>query len=469
MGRWGLTAGMVCALSIGCGSPEQNPAADGGCETDCASTQGATSGAADDGDSTPDDDGASDDGTSGGGSADGIPCAVRDVLADNCWGCHGSAPKFGAPMSLSTYDDFQIPIPSDPATPTHAQVGVRVTDEAAPMPADGSLSEDDRGVLVNWVAAGAPMSDETCDSPDPDPDPDPGVGPDALPCEVTHSFTAHAASGPTDPFEVPVVDNLYQCYTFASPLTEPTQISAWAPIIDDERVLHHWILYKTSEPQVDGGAGPCNMPGDAAFLAGWAPGGKNFILPEDVGLEFGGPDDYYILQMHYNNSGGHTDAADNSGVAMCATPPKEEAAGVIWLGTYNIDIPADADDHVVIGRCPSLATSVLPEPLNIIASFPHMHELGRAMTTDIFRGGPNGPQETLVDATPFAFSNQVMYPHDPAIPLNPGDEVVTRCTYENTTGQPVGFGENTEDEMCFNFVVAYPIQDIPAEARQCTL
>ena len=299
------------------------------------------------------------------------------------------------------------------------------------------------------------------------PDPDPEVGPDELPCEVTHTFTAHANGSGTDPFHVPLVDNLYECFTFASPLAAETQITAWAPIVDDERVLHHWILYKTSQQQPDGGVGPCNMPGDASFVAGWAPGGTNFIMPDDVGLEFGGPDDYYILQLHYNNTGGYDDALDNSGVAFCTSEPRPNTAGIIWLGTTGISIPADAVGHEETGVCPSSATGLLPFNLNIIASFPHMHELGRQLETTVYRGGAGGPAETLVNADPFSFDNQVMYPHDPHFVLEPGDELVTTCTYDNTYGTPVSFGEDTEDEMCFNFIMAYPIQLLPPEARQC--
>ena len=49
--------------------------------------------------------------------------------------------------------------------------------------------------------------------------------------------------------------------------------------------------------------------------------------------------------------------------------------------------------------------------------------------------------------------------------FNPGDSVRTTCTYDNPGSIPVTFGENTENEMCFDFVLAYPI-DALAE-RKC--
>ncbi len=40
--------------------------------------------------------------------------------------------------------------------------------------------------------------------------------------------------------------------------------------------------------------------------------------------------------------------------------------------------------------------------------------------------------------------------------LDVGDSIRTRCTWNNTTSSPAGFGENTSDEMCFNFISYYP-------------
>jgi hypothetical protein len=51
--------------------------------------------------------------------------------------------------------------------------------------------------------------------------------------------------------------------------------------------------------------------------------------------------------------------------------------------------------------------------------------------------------------------------------LKPGDVMKTECTYSNPTASTVRFGGATEDEMCFNFVMAYPIPQ--PMLRQCVL
>lgn len=48
----------------------------------------------------------------------------------------------------------------------------------------------------------------------------------------------------------------------------------------------------------------------------------------------------------------------------------------------------------------------------------------------------------------------------------PGDAIRTTCTFDNPYDFPVLFGEGTEDEMCFNFVMAYPIEMV-GSSREC--
>jgi len=388
----------------------------------------------------------------------GIPCAVNDVL-EICRDCHTSPPRYGAPMPLRTWDDVHAPAESDPSREVWELMRERINDPEDPMPPVGTLTDEEKSTLDAWLADGAPLGDDAgCEEPDPDPEDPFPYGPDALPCTPSATFTAHGATEGSK-FHVPDdAGNLYQCFTFASPFDGVEQGTAWAPIVDDVRVLHHWILYRTAEPQEDGGSGPCNMPRDATFVAGWAPGGLNYEMPPDVGLELPGPADSLILQVHYHNVAGFTDADDASGVALCTTPtPRTHDAGIYTLGSIAINIPAGAEGVEVSHTCPSWLTRFLPEPVHMIASFPHMHGLGRTFLTEILRNGNESALETLVDVPRWDFEGQRFYGHDPSVTFNPGDAIRTTCVYDNPTDTAVRFGERTEDEMCFNFVLLYPI------------
>lgn len=455
-GAW-LAAGAVIALACGCGD-------DGG----SAGPDGGGGG------------GRTDSGPGGGGDgsivtpADDLPCAVAEVVARNCLACHQSPPINAAPMPLVSYDALHAPAISDPSRQVWELVGERIHHPTMPMPPAtfATMSDADRAVLDAWIAASAPAraAGETCAMPDggvgDGGGPGEGVGPEHLPCTPSHTFTAHAP-GSTAPFQVPPDGgNLYMCYTFRSPWGAATQATAWAPIIDDTRVVHHWILYSTETPQTDGAVMNCNMPGDSTFLMGWAPGGTNSVMPADVGLDLPGPDDYLILQLHYWNVGGLTDADDASGVAVCTTDtPRAQEAGIVWFGTVGISIPPRSTGYTVEGTCPSFLTSSLPGPIQVLSSGPHMHQLGRAFRTEIRRGGSASDVDVLVDVPRFDFNAQQSYRHDPTIQINPGDSVVTRCTYDNPGSGTVTFGEATEDEMCFNFAMVYPAP--PPERRRC--
>lgn len=433
---------------------------DEGDETDDGDDEGQDDGQDEsDGGGPPSGDGPDDGGAPDG---DGLPCAVRDALAANCGMCHGESPAFGAPMPLTNYDDLQVPAPSDATRSVYELVADRMTANAGRMPPDGDISDADAATILDWISDGAPEDPEAACGGDPPADGDADdVGPDALPCDPTHVLTAHA-DGSEQPFVVPTqgAEDLYMCFAFQSPFAEGMQATAWAPVIDDERVVHHWILYRASGGNyTDGSVFPCDLSlqVSADFVAGWAPGGGNVELPSDVGLELGAGDTY-VLQVHYNNAAHHPDAIDRSGVAFCTTPaPRPNTAGVLTLGTTSIDIPAGAVAHEESGTCGWLSTIFWPE-LHIIASSPHMHGLGRGFRTVLERG--DGSTELVTDVPVFDFASQGMYMNEPEIVVQPGDRLHSTCVFDNPGSQPVGFGEGTGDEMCFNFVLAYPIDQL---------
>jgi hypothetical protein len=393
-----------------------------------------------------------------------LPCAVARVLAARCQGCHTTPPKFGAPRPLLTFADTRA-LGSDGKTPILQLMKDKIATGAMPPTSTptGPLSPAEKTTLTMWLDAGAP-SGAACTtdagvSPSADAAPS---GPAALPCTPNHEFRASGAPGA--PYAVPLVDNTYRCFHFQVPFAAGEQAMAWAPILDDTRVLHHWILYATTATSPPP-AGACSDPG-RTFLMGWAPGGGNYVMPPDVGLELPAPGTYLSLEVHYNNKARLTDARDRSGVAVCTTKTaRPKVAGVMTFGSRRITLAPGATNVAVNGDCPGLATRVLPAELHLLSSFPHMHQLGTKFTAAIVSGNAS---RSLVDIPRWDFNDQRGYPHDPATTvLKPGDVMKTECTYSNPTASTVRFGGATEDEMCFNFVMAYPIPQ--PMLRQCVL
>jgi len=56
----------------------------------------------------------------------------------------------------------------------------------------------------------------------------------------------------------------------------------------------------------------------------------------------------------------------------------------------------------------------------------------------------------------FDFNSQITYPAEPPIVLEPGDTIISTCTFENYTNAAVPFGPSSDQEMCYNFTMAYP-------------
>jgi hypothetical protein len=89
----------------------------------------------------------------------------------------------------------------------------------------------------------------------------------------------------------------------------------------------------------------------------------------------------------------------------------------------------------------------------LISESPHAHKLATHMKLVLKRGG----EEIKLHDGAFAFDGQVANYFDKPVELKSGDQVTTTCHYKNDTNQTVRFGENTGNEMCFNFVTYYPM------------
>jgi hypothetical protein len=121
---------------------------------------------------------------------------------------------------------------------------------------------------------------------------------------------------------------------------------------------------------------------------------------------------------------------------------------VHFTGTEGICLNPNAQQSVT-GQC---VPQTNQGDIHIVNVWPHMHKLGIHQQIIINRSG--GTTEMLHDA-PFDFNSQISYPVD--VVIHPGDTLTTTCTYDNTTSAKVPFGENTQDEMCYGFLTAWPV------------
>ncbi|MDB4987015.1 MAG: hypothetical protein JWN04_2193 [Myxococcaceae bacterium] len=389
----------------------------------------------------------------------GMPCEISPIIEKYCSTCHGTVPTGGAPMSLATAADFQG-LATNGET-LHARVLEKLVDPTAPMPpvARPQPTAAELATLTRWLQGGAQKSAETscavsADAGAAEATPLPPQIPDSE-CEMIVELRTHGGQTLPDKTKYQVIGNNehYECFFFEVPWTTKMHILKIEPLIDNARVLHHYLLYQENSivspngsSTLCGGSHPT-----ASLLTGWAPGSFGTSMPPTVGLQTAnGPNTQFNIEVHYNNTTSAETQEDASGVRICATSKlRQNEAAAHWLGTELIaNLPGQ------VGTAHS--TCDPKETAHILSVSPHMHKTGTHMKTAITRA--DGGVETLTDR-PFDFNDQQIYPVGGAageIIVGPGDRLDTTCTYNNDTQSLITFGSLTSQEMCYNFVVAWP-------------
>jgi len=401
---------------------------------------------------------------------------VSKVLASNCQTCHAKAPIGGAPMPLVTYADLHAPAKTQPSMKVYQLSKVRIHDPMRPMPPMG-MAAPDMTTLDTWFDAGAlagTAADATC-APATTGMPMHGVGArdgssgklTPEPGETCYDFKTHNSTTSVDaaPYEVGGDGEHYEQFYFKTPWAKDTVATGYATIQDNSAVLHHWLLFSTLEAETEGFHKTAPLPTligtNPVLLAGWAVGGLNLVPPADVGFELPDPGAQINVQWHFYNSTGKPQK-DASSVQICTVPKAMRAhvGGITWLGTEDIGgnkwfggagMPAHKETTFTTTCVPGRAGMGANESIHIIGFEPHMHRIGKRMSTSILRTG--GMTEMIFDK-PFSFGNEAHYYAD--VELKAGETLKTSCTFNNTNDYGVPFGESSDTEMCYQFTFAWP-------------
>ncbi|HMJ10254.1 MAG TPA: hypothetical protein VK524_02555 [Polyangiaceae bacterium] len=372
-------------------------------------------------------------GGAGGGTAKNIPCDVDAILKAKCQTCHGSPLSAGAPMPLITYADTQA---MRNGQPVWRLMQTRVGNGT--MPPNTTLTPAEKTTMQNWFNANAPAGTQVCQGGPVDPG---CIGPECLPCDAKVRITMYGGSeGSGQKFTV-TPGQRYVNTNFANPFAPGGRFAgqyviANAPITDNKAVIHHWILYGI------------DSSGGRTHVAGWAPGGNNSVLESDVMQDIS-MYTRFSMQVHYNNNTG-SNQLDGSGVAFCPTTEKRtHVAGIFTLGTASIFVAPFAQAQTQ-GVCS------VKRPMTIIGTSPHMHQIGYGFRTEHVRGGANLTDLSFIPNGEWSFEGQKHYPILPRREVQVGDTLRTTCYYKNPNATFVTFGPNTENEMCFDFMMVYP-------------
>ncbi len=385
-----------------------------------------------------------------------LPCGVESVIERNCVKCHGSTPKFGAPMSLTSHEAVHLRTPGDASKEVWQEMQRRVhlpaTDaDRMPQKPNAPLSAADLAVLDEWFAGGASARTGACSDPIPDAgDTDAYTKP--LSCTPDMKLLPSAKYAmPKDKKDI------YICYGVDLPVSAKRHITGIAPRIANDKIVHHMLLMqstKTVSP-VPHACTDAEIVG-YRMLYGWAPGVKGYELPAAAGLPADAPTTHWVVQIHYNNLNALVGESDDSGFDLCSTDQlRPNDADVAAFGSLKFTIPPKAKHDITATW---LVPGSVPE-IHVLGAFPHMHGLGRYISTSLTKAGSTTPIDLGTDVG-FDFNTQ-FFAELPDTVIKPGDTVKTRCKWENTTDQAVSWGEDTADEMCYSFTLYYPKINTP--------
>lgn len=237
--------------------------------------------------------------------------------------------------------------------------------------------------------------------------------------------------------------------------------SSWQPLI-----MKGWTLppggENTSDLQLDtlerdvtvGGFRPLSPPGTHHTLLFQGASATNMIYASGVGtneLVFPPGTAMRIpagtllgLQLHIFNTSDQM-LTGTSGVEILEVDPATV--------TEEIDmfLPGPRDLSIPPGSTTISGTCTVKTPYKLFALFPHMHQLGSHMKTTVTAGGT----EHVLNDAPYDFEHQAVLTFEP-LQVNPGDTITSACTWTNTTGETVTYGESSTTEMCYSILYRFP-------------
>eukprot|EP00238_Polyblepharides_amylifera_P002991 CAMPEP_0196589636 /NCGR_PEP_ID=MMETSP1081-20130531/64134_1 /TAXON_ID=36882 /ORGANISM="Pyramimonas amylifera, Strain CCMP720" /LENGTH=470 /DNA_ID=CAMNT_0041912489 /DNA_START=114 /DNA_END=1523 /DNA_ORIENTATION=+ len=223
-----------------------------------------------------------------------------------------------------------------------------------------------------------------------------------------------------------------------------------------EPYVHHFVVHGYTEQS-------CSRTSHMVY--GWAPGSGPFVFPEEAGLRIGWGTDSegakfksFRVQTHFDNPTLVPNLIDNSGIiAYYTSTLRQHDAGILQLGNptvfYGSILPSGISKYVF--NCPSSCTEEHKGPITVFRSSGHMHATGRQFYTEHRRANESAVRRTNMEFYDFNFqdfNNREVYI------INPGDHLQTTCIYE--TDGTVIFGLGSEQEMCIDFIMYYPLSNV---------
>jgi len=408
---------------------------------------------------------------------------IHALLVEKCGGCHTDG---GAgPFPLDDYDSAvemsgrALGAVEDGIMPPW---GAQDTDECAPTRPwkdDLRLSDAERALLREWVLTDTPLGDPATAIDLPQR---PSL--EITDPTVSRTFqTAFTVMGHRP--------DVFECFVLDPGITEKAWITAAQVTPGTRTIAHHALVFLdkvgASEALATDGHFPCfsNPDIDGSLIAAWAPGAVPATLPEGAGIPIK-PGARIVVQMHYHAAAQAEIDQSSVQLSLTNTQPEYEAA-LALLGNFskldaakNTGLMPGPNDGAngpeflipagVRGHTETMVYKHLDVPIAVpvFSVGAHMHYVGTDMRIERTFADGSADRECLLQTPKWDFNWQRTYRYDVPIEELPtigaGDEIVMRCTYDNSMNNefvvdalkeqglevpvPVQLGEQTLDEMC---------------------
>ena len=291
-------------------------------------------------------------------------------------------------------------------------------------------------LFLSLVAGAACSSDDGSDPSDPGAA-DAGVGGDNPDATVGSSDWASLISGD---WEIPAGDEGYRCVR--KTLTEDTYITGFKSI--GPLGTHHTVL-TVGEPNGEDGISTCGAgTNNTSMIFGSGVGDIEYHFPAGVGVKIPAGQQL-LLNLHLFNVSDAplTGTSGSEAIMVAASAIEHEAESLLMGKTIGLSVPA--------GESTQNGSCTFDQNHTLLTVAPHMHQLGSHMKVEAIRADGN----IMVHDAPYDFEDQKLYVLD-SFTVKPDDKISVACSYNNTTGQTVSFGDSSEQEMCFATMYLYP-------------
>ncbi|MCA9075472.1 MAG: thioredoxin family protein [Planctomycetaceae bacterium] len=373
---------------------------------------------------------------------------IAHILQKRCVECHREGEI--APFALRDYDEvagwaemIQEVVHENRMPPWHADP------EIGEFQNDRHLSDEEKSLIDQWVAAGAPEG-----APADLPEPVEFVTGWQLPREPDFVMDI------TDkPFVVPAEGEVkYQYFSIDPGFEDDKWVKAVEIQPGNRAVVHHilmFVLPKGSEREA--------FPGGATGYDGaYVPGLRTIPYPEGMAKRFPA-NSTLVFQVHYTPVG--TDQEDVSRVGLIFAEEDEVEYEVRSISAVNTEL--DIPPHE--GNYRSEASSrLMRQDAKLIELMAHMHLRGKAFRYEAVY--PNGERETLLDIPKYDFNWQTAYRLTEPMDLPKGARIHCVAYFDNSEknlanpnpDETVRWGTQTWEEM----LIGYFDIAVPKEAAE---